>query len=69
MFIVLAFFSFIPINCLFLDPVAKALSDFDVYDIVYSKLSEDPKADTNIVLVNIGNLSRLEIARQVNVLN
>ena len=69
MFIVLAFFSFIPINCLFLDPVAKALSDFDVYDIVYSKLREDPKADTNIVLVNIGNLSRLEIARQVNVLN
>lgn len=69
MFIVLGIFSLIPINCLFLDPVAKAISDFDVYDIVYSKLREDPKADTNIVLVNLSNLSRSDIARQINIIN
>ena len=69
MFLVLGIFSFIPINCLFLDPVAKAISDFDVYDIVYSKLREEPKVDTNIVLVNLSNLSRSDIARQVNIIN
>jgi CHASE2 domain-containing sensor protein len=69
MFSVLGIFSFIPINCLFLDPIAKAISDFDVYDIVYSKLREEPKVDTNIVLVNLSNLSRAEIARQVNIIN
>lgn len=69
MFVVLGIFSFIPINCLFLDPIAKAISDFDVYDIVYSKLREEPKVDTNIVLVNLSNLSRSDIARQLNIVN
>lgn len=69
MFLVLGIFSFIPINCLFLDPIAKAISDFDVYDVVYSKLREELKVDTNIVLVNLSNLSRSDIARQVNIIN
>lgn len=69
MFVVLGIFSFIPINCLFLDPIAKAISDFDVYDIVYSKLREEPKVDTNIVLVNLSNLSRSDHARQLNIVN
>jgi CHASE2 domain-containing sensor protein len=69
MFLTIFIFTFIPINCLFLDPVKKSISDFDVYDIVFSKIREEQKADTNIVLVNIGNLSRYDIARQVNVLN
>jgi CHASE2 domain-containing sensor protein len=61
--------SFIPVNCGFLSPVATALGDFDVYDIVYSKLLEEQTVDTNIVLVNIGNLSRKELAEQIEVLN
>ncbi len=69
MFLVLGLFSFIPINCLFLDPIANAISDFDVYDIVYSKLREAPRVDTNVVLVNIGNLSRSEIAEQIRIIN
>jgi len=69
MFLVLGIFSFIPINCLFMDPIAKAIKDFDVYDIVYSKLREEPQVDTNIVLVNLSNLSRSDIAMQVNVIN
>ena len=69
MFIIIWLFTFIPFNCLFLDPIAKAVSDFDVYDIVYSRIREEPQADTNIVLVNLSNLSRLQIAHQINVVN
>lgn len=69
MFLVLGIFSIIPVNCLFLDPIGNAISDFDVYDIVYSKLREETRADTNIVLINLSNLSRAEIARQVNIIN
>ncbi len=69
MFLLIGILWLIPFNCFFLDPVAKAISDFDVYDIVYSKIREEPPADTSIVLVNIGNLSRLEIAKQINVIN
>ena len=68
-FIIMFGFSFIPINCGFLSPVATALGDFDVYDIVYSKLLEEQPVDTNIVLVNIGNLSRKELAEEITVIN
>jgi len=61
--------SFIPLNAGFLSPVANALSDFDVYDIVYSKLLEEQSVDTNIVLVNLGNLTRAELAAQIRILN
>ena len=69
MFLTIFIFTFIPINCLFLDPIKTAVSDFDVYDIVFSKIREEQKADTNIVLVNIGNLSRYDIAHQINIIN
>ena len=68
-FIIMFGFSFIPVNCGFLSPVATALGDFDVYDIVYSKLLEEQPVDTNIVLVNIGNLSRKELADEISVIN
>ncbi|MEI7811049.1 MAG: CHASE2 domain-containing protein [Ignavibacteria bacterium] len=59
----------IPLNLGFLDPISKALTDFDIYDIYFSKLRVEPEADTSIVIVNIGNLSRDGIARQINNLN
>ena len=68
-FVLMFALSFVPVNCGFLSPLASALGDFDVYDIVYSKLLEEQNVDTNIVLVNIGNLSRKEISEQLNVLN
>jgi CHASE2 domain-containing sensor protein len=68
-FIIMFGFSFIPVNCGFLSPVATALGDFDVYDIVYSKLLEEQPVDTNIVLVNIGNLSRKELSEEIAVIN
>jgi CHASE2 domain-containing sensor protein len=68
-FIIMFGLSFIPVNCGFLSPLSNALGDFDVYDIVYSRLLEEQTVDTNIVLVNIGSLSRRELADQINVLN
>ena len=61
--------SMIPLNFKFLDPIVNALRDFDIYDLYYSQLRSIPEADTNIVLVNIGNLSRAEIAHQLHVIN
>lgn len=69
MFTVLGIFSFIPFNCFFLDPISKAIKDFDIYDVVYSKIREEPRADTNIVLINLSSLSRLDIARQIQTLS
>ena len=68
-FLLIGIFSIIPLNCLFLDPISKAISDFDIYDIVFSRLREEQKADTNIVLINLGNLSRKEIAEQIIMIN
>ncbi len=49
----------------FLDPVGDALSDMEITDQVFSQLREQPKADTNVVIVNIGNLDRRGIAEQI----
>ena len=68
-FVLMFGLSFIPVNCGFLSPVANALGDFDVYDIVYSRLLEEQSVDTNIVIVNIGDLSRKELSEQIEVLN
>jgi CHASE2 domain-containing sensor protein len=48
------------------DPIGEALSDMEFTDVVFSRLRETPKADTNVVLVNIGNLSRGELAIELN---
>lgn len=50
----------------FLNPFEKALSDFEMMDLVYSaNIRDEPGLDTSIVLVNIGNLPRRLIARQL----
>lgn len=51
------------------DPIGDMFSDFELTDIVFSQLREDPIGDENIVIVNIGNLSREDIARQVEIIN
>lgn len=47
----------------FIDPVSTALKDFELTDIVFSHpaFNKNEQADTNIVIVNIGQLSRPEI--------
>jgi len=47
------------------DPVSQALSDFEMTDYAFSNLRPDPLVDQRIVVVNIGNLSRGEIAQQI----
>lgn len=50
----------------FLNPIETALEDFEMTDIVFSQnIRETPEPDTNIVLVNFGNLPRRGIARQI----
>ena len=56
-------------NFKFLDPLKNALSGFDIYDMYYSQIQPEQTADTNIVIVNIGNLDRRGIAGEINYIN
>ncbi|HTF19526.1 MAG TPA: CHASE2 domain-containing protein [Chryseolinea sp.] len=51
------------------DSLGEALSDVELTDYVFSALRDDPKVDTSIVLVNIGMLSRRQIAEQVTIIS
>lgn len=55
----------------FLDPIQNTLEDFQINDIVFSKMRDNDKVpvDSNIVLVNIGKLNRYGISVVVNALN
>lgn len=57
----------IPFNLGFLDPIELAFKDFELTDVVFSKLNGNRplRPDTNIVIVNIGELGREDIARQI----
>jgi len=48
-----------------LDPMGEALADFQLTDIVFSKFRDPQPPDSNIVIVNIGRLSRADIARVI----
>jgi CHASE2 domain-containing sensor protein len=50
------------------DPIGQALGDVELTDYVFSTLREDPEVDQNIVMVNIGNLSRRQIAEQIEII-
>jgi CHASE2 domain-containing sensor protein len=47
------------------DPLGQALGDMELTDIAFSQIREDPPMDTNIVIVNIGYLSRAQIGQQI----
>lgn len=48
------------------DPLGQALNDVEITDITFSRLRlEVPPPDENITIVNIGNLTRAEIAMQI----
>jgi len=51
------------------DVIGTALKDFELTDYAFSKLRPDPIVDQRIVLVNIGNLSRREIAQQIRIIS
>jgi CHASE2 domain-containing sensor protein len=57
-------------NSHYLDPISKAIEDFQFTDLYYSKLQQDNASEVNkdIVLVNIGTNDRAGIAQQLNVI-
>ncbi|MBX2897796.1 MAG: CHASE2 domain-containing protein [Cyclobacteriaceae bacterium] len=50
------------------DGMSQAFKEFELTDIVFSQLREDPLVDERIVVVNIGNLSRRDLAQQINII-
>ena len=51
------------------DPLGQTFRDMEITDIAFSQIREDPELDTNIVIVNIGYLSRGDIGRQIMNIN
>lgn len=68
-FVCLGLLSLIPVQSDLLNPVSAAFDDFELTDVVFSKLRPDPPADTNIVIVNIRDLNRAGVAEQINIIN
>lgn len=69
--VVVGLLFYIPKNFDFLSPVGKALSDVDLTDVVFSQFRDDQRreVDTSIVIVNIGQASRAEIAQILENIN
>src|SRR5688572_28199352 len=51
------------------DSIGQALSDIELTDYVFMKLRDQPNVDENIVLVNIGRLTRRGIAEQIQIIS
>ena len=51
------------------DPIADAIGDVEMTDLVFSEIRENPTVDKNVVLVNIGILSRREIGQELQIIN
>jgi CHASE2 domain-containing sensor protein len=51
------------------DSIGTALGDMELTDYVFSGLRDEPLVDENIVVVNIGNLSRREVAQQIQIIS
>ena len=70
-FIMLLFVNFITDLKLFngFDPVSQALKQFDLTDQVFSLIRDQPTIDERIVLVNIGELSRREVAQELQIVS
>ncbi len=58
-------------NLDFLNPFINIAQDLNITDVVFSKLRNDGRyqTDSNIVLVNVGYLSRKGIAKQLEIIN
>jgi CHASE2 domain-containing sensor protein len=51
------------------DPIGQALTDFELTDYAFSKLRPKPNVDERIVLVNIGHISRRQMAAQIQIIS
>lgn len=68
---IMGFFASLTVLKLFdaFDPIGEMFSDFELTDIVFSQLADDPIADETMVIVNIGELPRAGIAEQIEIIN
>lgn len=55
----------------FLDPIGEALEGYEITDQVFSNPAwrDAPAAEEDIVIVNVGEISRAGIAEQINIIN
>ncbi len=78
--VLFAFFKLVgSIQLSVLDPIGDAFEDVELTDIVFSQFNKNsehrtitqgiPNLDTNVVIVNVGNLKRQEIAQLLNRVN
>jgi CHASE2 domain-containing sensor protein len=63
MFIMIWVLSSFPLHFEYFNPIQNAFKDFDITDMVFSKIRKNPKYDDRIVVVNIGKLNRGEIGQ------
>jgi len=64
---VMGLFAIIPLNIGALKPLNAAVEDFDMVDLYYSQLkANEGNFSKNVVLVNIGDAGRAEIAELIN---
>ena len=68
-FLIMWCLSNIKINSDIFNPVSDMFGDFEITDLVSSKIELETLEDTNIVLINIGNLTRAEIADEIDIIN
>ena len=61
--------SLIEFNSDIVNPLAKALSDFELTDVVFSQMRENPGHEERITMVNIGNLDRRGVAALIEQIN
>lgn len=54
-----------PFSFDFLSPMNNMFADFDYTDIVFSQMNKYDKVDDRIVVINIGNLPKSDIAKQI----
>ena len=52
-----------------LDPIGDAIGDVELTDLVFSDIRPESEIDTKITLVNIGQLNRANIARELRIIN
>lgn len=62
--------SLIPLQSEIVNPISKALGDFQLTDVVFAHMKDSPPADTNIVMVNLGSYQRDrdDLARMIEII-
>jgi len=68
-FLVIQILELIALNADIFNPFVHSFNDFELTDLYFSKMNSKRTLDTNIIIVNAGNLPRKIIAEKLSVLN